>query len=105
MIQGVLKEALYPGIPGDLIPAQVTVGEEGFFKQGSEFQSHDPFGTPSNVKPNWARNVGQDYVSQHSSPNIDFASFHLCVLSRTLCFVHSISSCFLQSLSLDTRVE
>jgi hypothetical protein len=58
---------------------QVTVGEEGYFKQGSDVQDSDTFRTPSDAKPNWTRNIGRDYVSQHASPNIDFASFHLCV--------------------------
>ncbi|KAK9815623.1 hypothetical protein WJX72_006999 [[Myrmecia] bisecta] len=61
----------------------VTVGEEGFFDyRGPDIESN-PTGIPANLQvPGsygryWAAHVGQDFVTQHSSPNIDFAAVHL----------------------------
>lgn len=56
---------------------QVTVGEEGFHKSGSAQEKDNPYGVPSNVKAGWASYVGQDLLTQHQGPNIDFVGFHL----------------------------
>lgn len=55
----------------------ITVGEEGFFVEDSPLVKYNPFGVPGNVLPGWAGRTGQDFVSQHSSPNIAYAAFHL----------------------------
>jgi len=76
--------------------AQITTGEEGFFKKGTPYTDYDPFGTPSNVKPGWSGIIGQDFPTQHAGPNIDFGVMHfwpnnwatlgaLCILSTHKC--------------------
>lgn len=41
---------------------QITVGEEGFFVEGSAFEEFNPFGVPDNVTPGWAGRIGQVLV-------------------------------------------
>jgi hypothetical protein len=38
---------------------QLTLGEEGFFAQGSPYTRYNPFGTPGNVLPGWSERIGQ----------------------------------------------
>lgn len=38
---------------------QVTLGEEGFFAQGSPYTRYNPFGTPGKVLPGWSERIGQ----------------------------------------------
>ena len=42
-----------------LFAKQVTLGEEGFFAQGSPYTRYNPFGTPGNVLPGWSERIGQ----------------------------------------------
>ena len=42
-----------------LVAEQVTLGEEGFFAQGSPYTRYNPFGTPGNVLPGWSKRIGQ----------------------------------------------
>lgn len=50
----------------------VTVGEEGFFDSSSTWANSDPMGIGS-----WAQSEGQDFVSDHSDANVDYATIHL----------------------------
>lgn len=59
---------------------QVTTGEEGFFRGDTPYAKFNPYGVngvAQGENPDWAGNVGQDFVAQHSSPDIDFAVMHL----------------------------
>lgn len=47
----------------------VTVGEEGFFGEHRPEAAHNPQG--------WGGQIGQDFVLDHSSPSIDFATIHV----------------------------
>jgi len=47
----------------------VTVGEEGFFGEQRPEAAHNPQG--------WGGQIGQDFVLDHSSPSIDFATIHV----------------------------
>lgn len=48
----------------------LTVGEDGFFSLGN-------LDNPGGEWPaQWAAHLGQDFVADHASPAIDFASFH-----------------------------
>lgn len=48
----------------------LTVGEDGFFGEGN-------LANPGGEWPaQWAAKLGQNFVEDHSSPSIDFASFH-----------------------------
>lgn len=51
----------------------VTIGEEGFWGPGADFKGHNP-GEPSS---DWASQAGQDFLRDHASPHIDFATVHL----------------------------
>ncbi|KDD76362.1 hypothetical protein H632_c253p0, partial [Helicosporidium sp. ATCC 50920] len=51
----------------------VTVGEDGFFGAG-DFAKYNP-GAPGN----WAQLEGQDFLADHASVHIDFATFHAWV--------------------------
>jgi hypothetical protein len=44
------------------LSAQITVGEEGFFVDGSPYVKYNPSGTPSNVLPGWSGRVGQVWM-------------------------------------------
>lgn len=53
----------------------VTVGEEGYYYLTEESMSSNPqYGVS-----NWAQEWGQDFVADHSSECIDFATFHAWV--------------------------
>lgn len=47
----------------------VTVGEEGFYGPGSSSLSSNP--------GDWAAETGQDFVSNHNIPSIDYVAIHL----------------------------
>ena len=47
----------------------VTIGEEGFFGEDRPEAVHNPQG--------WGGQIGQDFVLDHSSPSIDFATTHV----------------------------
>jgi len=46
----------------------VSIGEEGFFGQDRPEAVHNP--------ADWGGQIGQDFVSDHMSPAIDFATVH-----------------------------
>eukprot|EP00873_Tetraselmis_striata_P006511 jgi/Tetstr1/426775/TSEL_016991.t1 len=47
----------------------LSVGEEGFFSEGSPFIADNP--------STWSSRSGQDFVMNHNLPEIDFAAFHI----------------------------
>lgn len=47
----------------------VTIGSEGFYSKDSPHDVDNP--------QNWAKYMGQDWVGNHLSPNIDFATIHV----------------------------
>lgn len=53
----------------------ITVGEEGFYVAGGDYAKYNPY-NPRNPYPTWASNTGQDFLTQHSSPDISYAAFH-----------------------------
>ena len=62
----------YPCSHADVVfYEQLTLGEEGFFAQGSPYTRYNPFGTPGNVLPGWSERIGQ--VSGVSQCSIDAA--------------------------------
>uniref|UniRef100_A0A1D2A9E3 mannan endo-1,4-beta-mannosidase n=1 Tax=Auxenochlorella protothecoides TaxID=3075 RepID=A0A1D2A9E3_AUXPR len=50
----------------------LTVGEDGFFAAGGT-------ANPGVQYTEWAAEEGQDFIADHSSPDIDFATFHTWV--------------------------
>ena len=52
----------------------LTVGEEGFWSTTADRLLDNPIYQPAGT--NWARDDGQDFLADHSSPYIDFATFH-----------------------------
>ncbi|KAK9812428.1 hypothetical protein WJX73_010063 [Symbiochloris irregularis] len=55
----------------------LTVGEEGFWSTTASQLLDNPIYEPGGS--NWAPTQGQDFLADHSSPNIDFSSFHLWI--------------------------
>lgn len=47
----------------------VTIGEEGFFGEDRDEAKHNPQG--------WGGQIGQDFVLDHMSASIDFATTHV----------------------------
>lgn len=52
----------------------LTVGEEGFWSSTQSQLLDNPIYQPDGS--NWATTQGQDFLADHSSPDIDFATFH-----------------------------
>lgn len=52
----------------------LTVGEEGFYS-GSD-PTRYRFNPQGSTKISWANTEGQDFIGNHRSPSIDFASIH-----------------------------
>lgn len=50
----------------------VGVGEEGFYSTTTNRLSANPGADTSG----WAAQEGQDFIADHSSPDIDYAAFH-----------------------------
>ena len=53
----------------------LTVGEEGFYMKDTPEAIFNPEATPK--ARSWADTEGQNFIEDHSSPDIDFASIHL----------------------------
>lgn len=51
----------------------VSVGEEGFYSSTPSRLSANP---GADINSPWASQEGQDFIADHSSPDVDYAAFH-----------------------------
>lgn len=52
----------------------LTIGGEGFYKSGEKHSKYNPGATEES---DWAGETGQDFIGDHTIPDIDYATLHL----------------------------
>ena len=75
---------------------QITLGEEGFFAQGSPYTRYNPFGTPGNVLPGWSERIGQvssspDFLAQPAIASL--LASHQKLASNFICLMVPEDDC------------